>query len=247
MHVCAHRYTHALTHTYTHTLTRIVHKHFNVVKAADALMRVWQMLVCFTSSACAASENSLFVFVRVRMCMCVRLCVRVCVRTQVVKAADALRERVCGKVVTHTVNRNINYTNVCTFGCGFCAFSKGKVSGLCAKRTGLILLCYQRNINLHQRVYVWVWLLRLLKRQGERFVCEANRANFVMLSKDINYTNVCTFGCGFCAFSKGKVSGLCVKRTGQTLLCYQRISITPRVYVWVWLLRLVKNESEWYV
>ena len=148
MHVCAHRYTHALTHTYTHTLTRIVHKHFNVVKAADALMRVWQMLVCFTSSACAASENSLFVFVRVRMCMCVRLCVRVCVRTQVVKAADALRERVCGKVVTHTVNRNINYTNVCTFGCGFCAFSKGKVSGLCVSKQGK--LCYViKGYQLH--------------------------------------------------------------------------------------------------
>jgi len=48
----------------------------------------------------------------------------------VVEAADQLRARVCGNVVTHTVNRNINYTNVCTFGCGFCAFSKGKVSDL---------------------------------------------------------------------------------------------------------------------
>jgi FO synthase len=39
-------------------------------------------------------------------------------------AADALREAVCGNVVTYVVNRNINYTDVCTYGCTFCAFSK---------------------------------------------------------------------------------------------------------------------------
>lgn len=46
----------------------------------------------------------------------------------VVDAADALRKAVCGDIVTYVVNRNINYTNVCTYGCRFCAFSKGKVS-----------------------------------------------------------------------------------------------------------------------
>jgi FO synthase len=40
-------------------------------------------------------------------------------------AADALRSAVCGGDVAYVVNRNINYTNVCTFGCTFCAFSKG--------------------------------------------------------------------------------------------------------------------------
>ena len=29
-----------------------------------------------------------------------------------------------GNVVTYVVNRNINYTNICTYRCGFCAFSK---------------------------------------------------------------------------------------------------------------------------
>lgn len=43
-------------------------------------------------------------------------------------AADALRRSVCGDVVTYIVNRNINYTNICTYKCGFCAFSKGKTS-----------------------------------------------------------------------------------------------------------------------
>lgn len=38
--------------------------------------------------------------------------------------ADAVRARVCGDAVTYVVNRNINNTNVCTFSCAFCAFSK---------------------------------------------------------------------------------------------------------------------------
>ena len=46
----------------------------------------------------------------------------------VCEAADALRKEVNGEVVTYVVNRNINYTNVCYFRCGFCAFSKGKLS-----------------------------------------------------------------------------------------------------------------------
>ena len=40
-------------------------------------------------------------------------------------AADALRRSVVGDRITYAVNRNINYTNICTYGCRFCAFSKG--------------------------------------------------------------------------------------------------------------------------
>ena len=43
----------------------------------------------------------------------------------VAAAADTLRHRVNGDTVTYVVNRNINYTNQCTYRCGFCAFSKG--------------------------------------------------------------------------------------------------------------------------
>lgn len=39
--------------------------------------------------------------------------------------ADMLRQRTNGETVTYVVNRNINYTNMCYFRCGFCAFSKG--------------------------------------------------------------------------------------------------------------------------
>lgn len=43
-------------------------------------------------------------------------------------AADQLRQRVSGETVTYVINRNINYTNMCYFKCGFCAFSKGPKS-----------------------------------------------------------------------------------------------------------------------
>jgi FO synthase len=45
---------------------------------------------------------------------------------RVVAAADALRAAVRGPAVTYVVNRNINYTNICTYSCGFCAFAKGR-------------------------------------------------------------------------------------------------------------------------
>jgi FO synthase len=46
----------------------------------------------------------------------------------VIETADALRSELVGDEVTFVVNRNINYTNVCTFKCRFCAFSKGPLS-----------------------------------------------------------------------------------------------------------------------
>ncbi|MCW1431151.1 5-amino-6-(D-ribitylamino)uracil--L-tyrosine 4-hydroxyphenyl transferase CofH [Novosphingobium sp. JCM 18896] len=42
----------------------------------------------------------------------------------VVEAADDLRKQAKGETVTYVVNRNINYTNICTHTCSFCAFSK---------------------------------------------------------------------------------------------------------------------------
>ncbi len=44
------------------------------------------------------------------------------------EVADQLRAETVGDVVTWVANRNINYTNVCTFKCRFCAFSKGPLS-----------------------------------------------------------------------------------------------------------------------
>lgn len=46
----------------------------------------------------------------------------------VAQVADELRQEIVGDVVTWVANRNINYTNVCTFKCRFCGFSKGPLS-----------------------------------------------------------------------------------------------------------------------
>jgi FO synthase len=49
-------------------------------------------------------------------------------RQRVLAAADRLRRDVCGDEVSYVVTRNVQYTNVCYFRCGFCAFSKGKLA-----------------------------------------------------------------------------------------------------------------------
>ena len=46
----------------------------------------------------------------------------------VVERADSVRRDLVGDDVSFVINRNINYTNVCTFKCRFCAFSKGPLS-----------------------------------------------------------------------------------------------------------------------
>jgi len=47
---------------------------------------------------------------------------------QVAAVADDLRAAAVGDAVSWVANRNINYTNICTFKCRFCAFSKGPLS-----------------------------------------------------------------------------------------------------------------------
>lgn len=44
--------------------------------------------------------------------------------------ADTMRADVVGDTVTYAVNRNINYTNICLYRCGFCAFSKGSTKAM---------------------------------------------------------------------------------------------------------------------
>ena len=46
--------------------------------------------------------------------------------THVTAGADELRRASVGDTVSYAVVRNINYTNICMYKCGFCAFSKGK-------------------------------------------------------------------------------------------------------------------------
>lgn len=46
----------------------------------------------------------------------------------IVEHANSLRAGLVGEKISFVINRNINYTNVCTFKCKFCAFSKGPLS-----------------------------------------------------------------------------------------------------------------------
>jgi len=56
----------------------------------------------------------------------------------VLAAADGLRAATNGDTVSYVVTRNINYTNVCYFRCGFCAFSKGKLAASLRGRPYLV-------------------------------------------------------------------------------------------------------------
>lgn len=42
----------------------------------------------------------------------------------ILRSANEMRRRDAGDTVRYVVNRNINYTNICSYKCGFCAFSK---------------------------------------------------------------------------------------------------------------------------
>src|SRR5690242_13063213 len=42
----------------------------------------------------------------------------------VAAVADRLRRQTVGEEVSYVVNRNINFTNICTIGCTFCCFGK---------------------------------------------------------------------------------------------------------------------------
>jgi FO synthase len=46
----------------------------------------------------------------------------------IAELADDLRRETVGDSITWVHNRNINYTNVCTFKCKFCGFAKGKLT-----------------------------------------------------------------------------------------------------------------------
>jgi FO synthase len=96
-------------------------------------------------------------------------------------AAHELRLRASGDVVRYVVNRNINYTNVCTYQCSFCAFSKGKMSeqlrgkpydlalaevarrALEAWQRGATEVCMQGGINPHYTGNTYLELLRAVK------------------------------------------------------------------------------------
>ena len=66
----------------------------------------------------------------------------------VCRVADDLRNEMNSDIVSYVVNRNINYTNVCSYRCQFCAFAKGKASeNLRGKPYDLSLDEIQRRVS----------------------------------------------------------------------------------------------------
>jgi FO synthase len=104
----------------------------------------------------------------------------------VVTAADELRASAAGDSVTYVVNRNINYTNICSFRCRFCAFSKGKTAEALrgkpydlaleeverrvaeAWRRGATEVCMQGGIHPAYTGETYLALLRAAKRAEPR-------------------------------------------------------------------------------
>jgi FO synthase len=101
---------------------------------------------------------------------------------RVCSAANALRATVSGDAIGYVVNRNINYTNICAFTCGFCAFSKGKTHedlrgspydldhGEIARRVkeavarGASEVCLQGGIHPSYTGQTYIDILRTVKR-----------------------------------------------------------------------------------
>lgn len=100
--------------------------------------------------------------------------------------ADRLRASVSGDVVRYVVNRNINYTNVCTYRCHFCAFSKGRIGESLrgpaydlsleeiARRVteawnrGATEVCMQGGINPHYTGQTYLDIVRTVKSAEPR-------------------------------------------------------------------------------
>lgn len=96
-------------------------------------------------------------------------------------AADDLRASVCGDTVTYIVTRNINYTNICGYKCGFCAFSKGRgpkelreaaydlpleeiqARAQDARRRGAVEVCLQGGIHPHYTGQTYIDVCRAIK------------------------------------------------------------------------------------
>lgn len=97
-------------------------------------------------------------------------------------AADEVRRDTTGDIVRYVVNRNINYTNVCTFRCRFCAFSKASgdlrgpaydlAHGEIARRVreawarGATEVCMQGGIHPGYTGETYVALLDTVKREA---------------------------------------------------------------------------------
>ncbi|MGH8149772.1 MAG: 5-amino-6-(D-ribitylamino)uracil--L-tyrosine 4-hydroxyphenyl transferase CofH, partial [Steroidobacteraceae bacterium] len=135
-----------------------------------------------------------------------------------------------GPTVTYVVNRNINYTNICLYRCGFCAFSKGGSKALrgpgylldlgeIARRTAGTAPASRPIRRIVDRALAGraldpgdiVTLFCVDGADSRHVLAAADRLRedtvgptvTYVVNRNINYTNICLYRCGFCAFSKG--------------------------------------------
>ncbi|NLI62594.1 MAG: 7,8-didemethyl-8-hydroxy-5-deazariboflavin synthase subunit CofH [Methanosarcinaceae archaeon] len=109
---------------------------------------------------------------------CVELFERDDLFFDIMKAADQLRYETVGDVVTYIMNANINYTNICSGSCQFCAFSVGPKNPkayfmtpkevaektVIAKKEGLTEVCIQGGINDKVDTYYQESILKEIRK-----------------------------------------------------------------------------------
>ncbi|WP_457613519.1 5-amino-6-(D-ribitylamino)uracil--L-tyrosine 4-hydroxyphenyl transferase CofH [Methanocaldococcus sp.] len=90
------------------------------------------------------------------------------------KLADELRKESVGKIITYVVNRNINFTNICTGNCKFCAFKANETDkkayflnideiakrAVEAKKLGCTEVCIQGGLHPKIDTYYQAEILR---------------------------------------------------------------------------------------
>lgn len=101
----------------------------------------------------------------------------------IMKAADDLRRDISGDTVTYVINANLNYTNICSGSCRFCAFRKGPDSSgayfmtpeeaaakaLKFKRAGATEICLMGGINPKVTTYYQAELLEKIKAAADPY------------------------------------------------------------------------------
>ncbi|WP_448604913.1 7,8-didemethyl-8-hydroxy-5-deazariboflavin synthase subunit CofH [Thermoleptolyngbya sp.] len=128
------------------------------------------------------------------------------------QAADELRRRQVGDVVTYVINRNINYTNICEQHCSFCAFRRdadeagaywlgeGAIleKAADAVRQGATEICMQGGLNPDAQIdgrslAYYVQLVRLIKGEFPQLHLHAfspQEVQFIARQDGLSYAEV---------------------------------------------------------
>jgi Thiamine biosynthesis enzyme ThiH and related uncharacterized enzymes len=99
------------------------------------------------------------------------------------KAANEVRKDLCGDVVTYIINANINFTNVCSLNCGFCAFRTSPKSAdayfmtpkevgknaLEARMAGAMEICLQGGLRKEVDTHLQIEMIQSIHRETAPF------------------------------------------------------------------------------